>query len=83
MSKRLLNLVGDSWIPQSGAKHVIVNPADGITPEFELAYSTDDDVRKAVTAAYNAFESWRNTPIVKRCRIIFHCKELLELLPQA
>jgi malonate-semialdehyde dehydrogenase (acetylating)/methylmalonate-semialdehyde dehydrogenase len=79
MHQNLRNLAGDRWLTQSSPeRYRIVNPADGQTVVAEFGYSTKDDVSLAVQAAQNAFSEWRNTPIVKRCRILFHCKELLE-----
>lgn len=79
MPRILKNLVGEAWLPQSSQeRHLIVNPADGETVVAELAYSTRDDVAAAVGAAATAFPVWRSTPVVRRCRILMHCKELLE-----
>jgi malonate-semialdehyde dehydrogenase (acetylating)/methylmalonate-semialdehyde dehydrogenase len=79
MAIRLRNLVGGQWVqPGDRQRREIVNPADGQTVVAELAYSTTDDVATAVTAASKAFANWRATPIVRRCRILFHAKELLE-----
>src|SRR5262249_6648877 len=71
--------VGDQWLGQNGPQeYQILNPADGRTVVAQFRYSTDSDVALAVQAASNAFPDWRDTPIIKRCRILFHCKELLE-----
>lgn len=79
MTTQLQNLVGGSWIDQSGGDvHQIINPADGNSVVAEFAYSTAEDVAKAVEAAQQALTSWRDTPLAQRCRILFHCKELLE-----
>ncbi|HET6267967.1 MAG TPA: aldehyde dehydrogenase family protein, partial [Acidobacteriota bacterium] len=79
MTMELKNLVGDQWLSQNGQQeYQIVNPADGRTVVARFRYSTDADVALAVQAASNAFPDWRDTPIIKRCRILFHCKELLE-----
>ncbi len=43
---------------------------------IQIATSTDVDA--AVARATAAFESWSKTPVVKRCRILFTCKEALE-----
>jgi len=79
MTRSLQNLVGGSWTDPSGEEiHKILNPADGKTIVAELRYSTDRDTAAAVEAAKTAFPSWRATPVVKRCRILAHIKELLE-----
>lgn len=76
--KKLKNLVGGQAVEASGEVHRLTNPADGKTTVAELAYSTPDDVKTAVTAAAAAFGAWRAMPVVRRCRILFHIKELLE-----
>lgn len=79
MARELKNLVGGEWVRQSGReKHPIINPADGESVVTELSYSTKEDVEEAVEAAAEAFPQWRDTPIVRRCRILLHCKEILE-----
>ncbi|MFA9477924.1 CoA-acylating methylmalonate-semialdehyde dehydrogenase [Phycisphaerales bacterium AB-hyl4] len=74
----LRNLVGGSWSAGRGQAVTLYNPADAKAEVARFTYSTQDDVRDAVTAAERAFVEWRSTPIVKRCRILAHCKELLE-----
>lgn len=53
------------------------NPATGATIA-KLKISGVDDVRAAVSAAQAAFPGWRDMPVVKRCRILMRCKQLLE-----
>ena len=78
MTVELKNLVGAEWVTASGEHHEIINPADGTEVVARLAYSSAEDVRRAVDAAAQAFPAWRATPVVRRCRILFHIKELLE-----
>ncbi|PCJ55489.1 MAG: methylmalonate-semialdehyde dehydrogenase (CoA acylating) [Planctomycetota bacterium] len=79
MVRKIQNLIGGEWISGSQAEvHQIINPNNGVTTEYELNYSTEEDVDKAVAVAKEAFPAWRNTSVVKRCRILFHVKELLE-----
>lgn len=55
----------------------VFNPATGdITKQVSLASKTT--VRQAITAADKAFIEWRNTPAIKRVKIMFRFKELLE-----
>jgi malonate-semialdehyde dehydrogenase (acetylating)/methylmalonate-semialdehyde dehydrogenase len=44
----------------------------------EVVMSTEADVDKAVTAAQKAFITWSRTPVLKRARIMFRLKELIE-----
>jgi len=62
----------------SGEEVKIYNPARPAEPIAAYRRSTADDVAKAVASAQRAFPAWRQTPVVKRCRILFRCKELLE-----
>jgi len=79
MTKRLQNLIGGTWTDPSGDQsYQVLNPADGVTPVAELRYSTESDAEAAVAAAQAAFPAWRDTPVVKRSRILAHIKELLE-----
>jgi len=79
VSRQRKNLIGGKWVaPSDGQVRRIVNPADGESVVAEVRYSTAEDVKRAVAAAAEAFGPWRDTPIVRRCRILFHCKELLE-----
>ncbi|MCK5127561.1 MAG: CoA-acylating methylmalonate-semialdehyde dehydrogenase [candidate division Zixibacteria bacterium] len=73
------NLINGEWCVQSGKETFdIINPCDGQTVEGSFKNSTNDDVDAAVAAAKKAFKTWSQLPVAKRCRILFHCKELLE-----
>jgi malonate-semialdehyde dehydrogenase (acetylating)/methylmalonate-semialdehyde dehydrogenase len=79
MTRHLKNLVGGSWIDPSGDKrYQIIDPAESGSVVAELTYSTREDVARAVEVARDVFPSWRTTPVVKRCRILAHIKEILE-----
>lgn len=55
----------------------VKNPATGeTTKQVELA--SQDTVEKAIQAAADAFPAWRDTPPLKRARVFFRYKELLE-----
>ncbi len=55
----------------------IYNPSNGeVSKKIRLAKK--ETVEKAIAAATSAFPEWRNTPAVKRARIMFRFKELLE-----
>ncbi|WBA85668.1 CoA-acylating methylmalonate-semialdehyde dehydrogenase [Endozoicomonas sp. GU-1] len=55
----------------------VYNPATG-QAEKQVALASKATVEEAVAAAEAAFPSWRNTPAIKRARIMFRFKELLE-----
>jgi malonate-semialdehyde dehydrogenase (acetylating)/methylmalonate-semialdehyde dehydrogenase len=55
----------------------IFNPATGeVSGQLDMASRTT--VEQAISAAQSAFPQWRNTPPVKRARVMFRFKELLE-----
>ncbi|HSR27503.1 MAG TPA: aldehyde dehydrogenase family protein, partial [Actinomycetes bacterium] len=56
---------------------VVYDPATG-QQAAQVAYATGDDVDAAVRAAQAAFPAWRDTSIVKRARVMFAFRELLE-----
>ena len=43
-----------------------------------VGISTKEEIDSAVKAAEDAFEDWRETPVVTRCRYLFRLRELLE-----
>jgi malonate-semialdehyde dehydrogenase (acetylating)/methylmalonate-semialdehyde dehydrogenase len=55
----------------------VFNPATG-EPVADLPLSTAEEVDHAVSAARRAFPEWRNTPPLKRARLMFRFKELLD-----
>jgi len=44
----------------------------------EVAMSNESDVDAAVAAAQAAFEGWSKTPVLRRARVMFKLKELIE-----
>ncbi|MFN3987764.1 MAG: CoA-acylating methylmalonate-semialdehyde dehydrogenase [Rhodocyclaceae bacterium] len=55
----------------------VYNPALG-TPLRQVAMASHATVERAIAAAEAAFPAWRKTPPLKRARIMFKFKELLE-----
>jgi len=55
----------------------VFNPATG-TAEKQVALASKETVEQAISAAEAAFPEWRNTPPIKRARVMFRFKELLE-----
>ena len=79
MTWRLSNLIGGQAVAATGGDTTgILNPADGRTVVAEYVQSSANDVAEAVRVAADAFPAWRAMPVVRRCRILFHIKELLE-----
>ncbi|MCV6626190.1 MAG: aldehyde dehydrogenase family protein, partial [Cellvibrionaceae bacterium] len=62
---------------QGGRQQAVYNPATGaVSKQVELASSAT--VQQAISAAEAAYPAWRDTPPLKRARIMFRYKELLE-----
>lgn len=55
----------------------VYHPSEGIQGK-EVAIASKVTVEQAIAAAEAAFPEWRNTPIIKRARVMFKFKELLE-----
>lgn len=55
----------------------IINPADG-SKIGEVLLGTEQDVNAAVVSAQKAFQTWSTTTPIRRSRILFKFKELLE-----
>ncbi|HSH71835.1 MAG TPA: CoA-acylating methylmalonate-semialdehyde dehydrogenase [Methylophilaceae bacterium] len=55
----------------------VYNPATGIV-QAQLSYATADEVNTAINAAQAAFPAWSTTPALKRARIMFKFKALLD-----
>ncbi len=72
------NFINGEWVaPKSGKTHLNHNPANTgeIVGEFPL--SSQADVDAAVSAAREAYKSWRLVPAPKRAEILFRVAELL------
>lgn len=55
----------------------IFNPSTGAS-DNDVAIASKQTVEQAIAAAEAAFPHWRNTPVLKRARVMFKFKELLE-----
>jgi len=61
----------------SGRMSEVYNPARGeVSAQVSLA--TKEEVGAAVAAARDAFPAWRDTPPLKRARVLFKFKQLLD-----
>ena len=72
------NFINGEWVaPKSGQTHLNHNPAntDEIIGEYPL--SSQDDIDAAVSAAREAYKTWRLVPAPKRAEILFRTAELL------
>lgn len=71
------HLINGSEVNDDIRHQAVYNPATG-QAEKQVALASKATVEQAVAAAEAAFPAWRNTPPIKRARIMFRFKELLE-----
>lgn len=76
-----MNIVGHfingQRVEDNGRSQDVFNPATGRVVR-QVALADSDRVESAIQAASAAFPAWRNTPPLKRARIMFRFKQLLE-----
>ena len=75
--ERIGHYIGGEQCSDGTRAAEITNPATGAVVR-EASLGGDDIVERAVRSAAEAFPAWRNTPPLKRARIFFRYKELLE-----
>ena len=71
------HLINGELITDSARTQPVYNPATG-QPAKEVALAPAATVEDAIAAAQAAFPEWRDTPAIKRARVMFRFKELLE-----
>ena len=77
-AKSFYNYIGGEWVASSGGEWLENrNPADTRDLIGRFPHSTAEDVGKAVTAAAEAFDGWRQTPAPRRAEILFRVGEIL------
>ncbi len=78
MPKQLQHFIHGHTVPGAGARWAdVFNPASGaVVARVPLASA--EETRKAITAAAAALPEWANTPPLRRARILFKFRELLE-----
>lgn len=71
------HLINGQIVNDAARLQDVYNPSTGeVSKQVALAAKTT--VEQAIAAAEAAFPEWRNTPPIKRARIMFRFKELLE-----
>jgi len=72
------NFINGQWVAPTGNKtHLNHNPANTLEIIGEFPLSSASDVDTAVSAAREAYKSWRLVPAPKRAEILFRTAELL------
>ena len=68
---------GKSFRGESQRWGTIFNPATGEQPS-RVALGSKKDVEHAIASAHAAFPAWSRTPAIRRARVMFKFKELVE-----
>ncbi|GGO81961.1 methylmalonate-semialdehyde dehydrogenase (acylating) [Marinobacterium nitratireducens] len=71
------HLINGQMLVEGTRRQDVFNPATGAVSK-QLALASRETVEQAIAAAHEAFPAWRDTPPIKRARIMFRFKELLE-----
>ena len=72
------NFIGGKIIHSASSETIpVYDPATGKVVR-ELTQSTADEVAQAITAAHDAFPAWSTTSPLRRARVMFNFKMLLE-----
>ena len=73
----LRNLIGGRWTDTNSETLPVYNPATGEVID-QVPLGAAEEVGAATAAAAKAFESWSQTPVMERTRLMFEFKRLLE-----
>ncbi|KAK6916203.1 Aldehyde dehydrogenase domain [Dillenia turbinata] len=76
-SLRIPNFIGGKFVDSQSQESIdVINPA---TQEVvsQVPLTTNEEFKAAVSAAKQAFPSWRNTPVTTRQRIMIKLQELI------
>ncbi|WP_407272089.1 CoA-acylating methylmalonate-semialdehyde dehydrogenase [Radiobacillus sp. PE A8.2] len=77
MTNTLKNFINGEWVDaQTDTTEIVYNPATG-EALANVPISTKEDLDRAVEAAANAFETWKEVAVPKRARILFKYQQLL------
>jgi len=71
------HLINGKIVLETTQTQDVFDPATG-QPSKQVALASKETTQSAIAAAQVAFPAWRNTPVLKRARIMFRFKELLE-----
>ncbi|TDQ38170.1 CoA-acylating methylmalonate-semialdehyde dehydrogenase [Thiopseudomonas denitrificans] len=75
--KTIGHLINGTLQVDNGRTQDVYNPSTGEVSK-QVALASKATVEEAIAAAEAAFPAWRNTPPLRRARIMFRFKELLE-----
>ena len=69
------HLINGEMVNDNARTQEVFNPATGAA-EKKVALASKQTVEQAISAAQAAFPEWRNTPAIKRARVMFRFKEI-------
>jgi malonate-semialdehyde dehydrogenase (acetylating) / methylmalonate-semialdehyde dehydrogenase len=75
--KTIGHLIGGKLVADAPRTQPVYNPATGQSTK-KVALASRATVEAAIASAQAAFPEWRNTPPIKRARVMFRLKQLLE-----
>ena len=71
------HFINGKIINDAARTQAVYNPPTGQVSQ-QVAIASRSTVEQAIAVATAAFPSWRDTPVIKRARVMFKFKELLE-----
>lgn len=71
------HLINGKKIEDTQRTQAVYNPSNGIVSK-QVALASKQTVEEAISVAQAAFPAWKNTPPLRRARVMFKFKELLE-----
>ena len=71
------HLINGQILADSERTQEVYNPSTGEVSK-QVALASKTTVEQAISAAQEAYPAWRNTPAIKRARVMFKFKDLLE-----
>jgi len=71
------HLINGEITTEAARTQAVYNPSTGEVSR-QVALASKATVEEAIASAQAAFPAWRNTPPIKRARVMFRFKELLE-----
>ncbi len=71
------HFINGKTVADSDRTQDVFNPATGVV-QRQVALASKATVSQAIASAEAAFPAWRNTPPLKRARVMFNFKQLLE-----
>ncbi|MCH7382674.1 CoA-acylating methylmalonate-semialdehyde dehydrogenase [Acinetobacter dispersus] len=71
------HFINGKVVSKTSKRQPVYNPATGEVSKF-VEIADQQTVNEAIQAAERAFPAWRDTPVIKRARVMFKFKQLLE-----